>query len=102
MPRSKGRTGRPWVRARTRCLTRAAAVGQSCYLCGRSIDYTLPYRDPVTGRVNVWSASAHHPIPLVHGGDPYDVVPAHLKCNRDAADRVVDRADAQLITSQDW
>lgn len=101
VPRSRGRTGRPWVRARQRCL----ATGAPCCLCGRPIDYGLPYRDPVTGRVNVWSASAHHVAALARGGDPYDILPAHLKCNRDAGVRdvpLVGPGGAQLITSREW
>lgn len=97
IPRSPGRTGRPWRRARERCL----ATGKPCYICGGPIDYSLPYRDPLTRKVNLWSASAHHVQALVHGGDPYDIEPAHLKCNRDIADRPFIPVQ-QLVTSMEW
>lgn len=97
MARSHGRTGRPWLRARARCL----AQGLPCCLCGHPIDYALPYRDPYTGRVNRWSATAHHDPPLAQGGRPYDIKPAHLKCNLDYGDGTTPTT-APPRTSRTW
>lgn len=56
MARSHGRTGRPWLGARARII----AQKHPCWICGHPIDYTLPYRDPYTGRINRWSVAIDH------------------------------------------
>jgi len=80
MVRSKGRTGRPWLRARARII----AQGLPCWICGHPIDYTLPYRNPLTGRINRWSVTIDHLTPLSMGGPARDLnnlAAAHLHCN---------------------
>lgn len=56
MPRSKGRTGRPWRRIRAQVL----AESQLCWICGHGAADTVD-----------------HVIPLSKGGDPLD--PANLR-----------------------
>ena len=73
-------------RARRAMLAQAAAENWSCHRCGLPIDYTLPYRDPNTGRVNKGSATADHIHRVIHGGtedtgNPADLAPAHQRCN---------------------
>jgi hypothetical protein len=75
VPRSKGRGGRPWRRARLRCLTR----GDPCAWCGNPIDLTIPYPHPL-------SAVVDHITSLVLGGDPLDPhnhQPMHKVCNEE-------------------
>lgn len=52
--------------------------------CGKPIDWHLPYRDPHTGRVNVWSKTIDHRRELQDGGslaDPDNLASVHLTCN---------------------
>ena len=52
--------------------------------CGQPIDWDLPYRDPYTGQVNVWSKSVDHEVELQDGGAILDLDntwSAHLRCN---------------------
>lgn len=56
MPRSKGRTGRPWRRIRAQVL----AESTTCWICGHD-----------------GSDTVDHVIPLSRGGDPLD--PANLR-----------------------
>lgn len=67
MPRSKGRTGRPWLRARARVL-RASDI---CWICGLPGSTTVDHVIPV----------AHLPEndPLLR--DPVNLRPAHSWCN---------------------
>ena len=63
---------------------------------------TLPYRDPVTGKVNPKSKSLDHATALANGGsllDPANHRLAHLGCNSGRRDR-----DPQRIMrpSIDW
>lgn len=73
MTRSKGRTGRPY-RRRREAIRRSNAP---CHICGKAIDYTLPYTDPM-------SFVMDHDQPLTHGGHPLDPAntrAAHRLCN---------------------
>ena len=52
--------------------------------CGRPIDWDLPYKDPDTQQVNLWSKSVDHEIELQDGGELLDLdnaVSVHLTCN---------------------
>lgn len=77
MPRSRGRSGRPWQRA-----TRAQrTLGLPCWLCHQPIDYTLPDNHDD-------AFSADHEIPVSHlpAGhplltDPGNLRSAHRRCN---------------------
>lgn len=76
MPRSRGRTGRPWRSASAAVRARAAA-GEPCCRCGGQIDVTLPPRTR-------WSFSVDHLVPLSRGGDPLapgNLAPCHHGCN---------------------
>ncbi|WP_091078991.1 HNH endonuclease [Nonomuraea wenchangensis] len=73
MPRSKGRAGRPWRRARAQVL----AASNICWLCGRPIDMDLPPNHRM-------SATVDHIDPISRGGDPLNIAllrPAHRSCN---------------------
>ncbi|WP_435111888.1 HNH endonuclease [Nocardiopsis synnemataformans] len=75
MGRSRGRSGRPFVRAAARL--RSMPGGDVCTYCGRVIDLTLHHNDPMA-----WTAD--HIIPLDAGGDPTDptnLQPMHRSCN---------------------
>lgn len=74
MARSKGRTGRPWRRAREQVLSKPHLI---CGICGHQIDKTLKHPDPM-------SASVDHIDPLGDDGaelDPRNLQPAHYGCN---------------------
>lgn len=92
MARSKGRTGRPYLRARARVL-RDQPI---CWLCGQAIDRLLPWPDPM-------SASVDHVVPLAMGGSPTDVAnlrAAHLRCNSARGKRAP--VERQVPTSRQW
>ncbi|MCA1704042.1 MAG: HNH endonuclease [Actinobacteria bacterium] len=91
MPRSKGRTGRPWRRIRRQVLARR----EPCWICGRDIDLTLPQK-------HRWSATVDHMLPLSKGGDPRhpdNLAAAHMACNSKRGNRI-DRP--RLVTSRPW
>lgn len=99
MPRSHGRTGRPWLRARARII----AQQRPCWICGHPIDYTLPYRNPLTGRINRWSVTIDHLTPLSLGGaptDPANLAAAHLACNARRGDGTT--PIPAPVTSRTW
>lgn len=73
----RGRSGRPLQRAKQRVYEEET----HCCRCGELVDKSLPYRDPVTGKVNGRSKSFEHLTELDRGGDPYDGHLAHLDCN---------------------
>ncbi|WP_329311696.1 HNH endonuclease [Streptomyces sp. NBC_01262] len=91
MTRSKGRSGRPWRRARARTL----AESQVCAWCGHNIDMSIEWPDPM-------SASVDHDTPLSKGGDPlarHNLKPFHLVCNQIKGNRT---APPPAPTSRDW
>ena len=56
----------------------------TCPKCNRPIDWTLPYKDPDTNTVNIWSKSVDHAHELQDGGPLLDIdnaYTAHLTCN---------------------
>jgi 5-methylcytosine-specific restriction endonuclease McrA len=81
MPRSKGRTGRPYLRARRQVLEKS----QICYLCGQAIDLTITDRkDPKYPTVDhVIPVSLIDPTgPDAHLlNSPKNLRPAHMGCN---------------------
>ncbi len=77
---SRGRRGRPFERAKAHCF----ATETHCRKCGELVDKSLPYRDPVTGKVNRWSKSFGHSDELDAGGNPYVGNLEHLHCNTSA------------------
>lgn len=46
-----------------------------CGICGQPIDKTLKWPDPM-------SPSADHVVPHSKGGSDFQLMPAHLGCNR--------------------
>ncbi|MEU8270145.1 HNH endonuclease [Sphaerisporangium sp. NPDC049002] len=81
MPRSKGRTGRPWRRITQQLRT--SPGGDICWLCGHAIDLTLPAAHPMS-----WTAD--HVDPISRGGAPRDprlLKPAHRRCNSKRGNR---------------
>src|SRR5262249_55547089 len=73
MPRSKGRTGRPWRRLQAEVW----AEETHCWICRRWVDQSLHHTDPM-------SRSVDHVIPLWFGGAPLDRSNcrlAHRRCN---------------------
>lgn len=76
----RGRSGRPFRRLKDRVY----ATETHCRKCGGLVDKTLPYRDPYTGKVNVWSKSLGHVDELDAGGHPYRGHLEHLHCNSSA------------------
>ena len=76
-----------------------------CYRCGEPVDWSLPAKDPMTGRFNPLSASIEHKIPVSYRPDlEYDmknVTVSHLGCNIHAGDRI-EIQNAQGANSQRW
>ena len=52
-------------------------------MCGGPIDYSLPYRDRLTGVINMWAFTGDHLVPIDGGGsDTYENCgAAHRVCN---------------------
>ncbi|WP_043642992.1 hypothetical protein [Nocardioides alkalitolerans] len=85
MGANSGRRGRPWNRLKAEVYARRS----TCCRCRQAIDYTRPYRDPLTGKVDSLSKSVdHYPHPLeTHphlAEDPANLAAAHLGCNLSA------------------
>lgn len=57
------------------------ATETHCRRCGKPVDMSLPYRDPITGKVNAWSKSYGHKTELDAHGNPYIGGLEHLHCN---------------------
>lgn len=58
--------------------------GSQAHPCGKPIDWDLPYKDPITGRINLYSKSVDHDIELQDGGPLTDLTnlwTTHLTCN---------------------
>lgn len=73
MADNRGRTGRPWERMKREVW----ATETHCWLCGRWVDQSLPWRNP-------WSRSVDHVMPLAEGGNPLartNLRLAHRRCN---------------------
>lgn len=88
MPRSKGRTGRPWRRLSAETLAVRPLI---CWLCDGEINPDLPYRNPYTGDPDPLYKTVHHIVPLSRGGaelDPDNCAPAHSVCNQRAGDKL--------------
>lgn len=98
----RGRGGRPFERLKARVY----ATETHCCICGKPVDKTLPYRDPVTGKVNTMAKSIEHPTELDAGGDPYVGHLAHLACNSSKGQAYAqakhDPARQELHSSPDW
>lgn len=85
------------------------ATQTTCGICGRPVDFSLRYPDPMSKTVD-------HIIPINRGGHPSDLSNlqlAHLACNLAKSDRVLPEgaqasADANIISnrnlpqSADW
>jgi len=76
----RGRSGRPYERAKQRCF----ANETHCRRCGKRVNMALPYKDPITGKVNNMSKSFGHVDELDAGGNPYAGRLEHLHCNSKA------------------
>lgn len=65
-----------------------AKAGASCHICGRAIDYTIPYRRP-DGTVNPDSFVADHVVAYARGGADHigNKRAAHARCNSHKSDR---------------
>lgn len=91
MPRSKGRTGRPWVRHRQALLDSDATT---CAWCGQHVDKTLP-------GTHRWGPTADHITPLMLGGDPYGPLQLmHNRCNTIRGNHL--RRLARTTASRQW
>ena len=97
---------------RTRLRKRVLAAYDTCWLCGRAVDKTLPPGHP-------WSGEVDEVIPVSRGGDPLDwdnVRLAHRICNERRGnktpqamqamqgnhDRTAWRASAKTNKPSDW
>lgn len=76
-----GRATRRWRELRETVRRR----GHPCWLCGQPIDYTIPYRNPDTGRVNPDTFTVDHKLARdTHpelAEDPANLCAAHHRCN---------------------
>lgn len=95
MARSKGRAGRPWLRASAAVRARVRDHGAPCCLCGHAIDLDLRHPHPL-------SFSVEHLVPLSLDGAPRDLDnlgPAHLSCNSRRGNRM---SMPRVVTSRAW
>lgn len=98
-----GRDTRTWRRLKAEVYARLAP----CCRCHQPIDYTLPYRDPATGRVDNRSKSVdHYPHPLTthpHLAESLDnLAAAHLGCNASAQHRDTDATLGLGTATRTW
>lgn len=79
-------------------------AGGVCGICGRMVDTTLKFPNPLSPTID-------HIIPLVRGGHPSDIDNlqlAHLACNRAKEDKLVvgtapkPETNRNLPLSMDW
>lgn len=65
--------------------------GGNCHICGKRIDYTIPYYLPGTRRPNPEAFVADHDIPIDKGGrhDLTNAKPAHWACNSKKRARLI-------------
>lgn len=64
------------------------ATQDTCGICGRPVDFSIPWPDPM-------SACVDHIIPIAKGGHPSDIDNlqlAHMICNRDKSDKLGQRS----------
>lgn len=62
------------------------ATQNICAICGKPVDFSIPYPHPL-------SACIDHIIPVAKGGHPSDINNmqlAHMTCNRQKADKLID------------
>lgn len=56
----------------------------NCGICGKPVDKTLPYINPLTGKPDPWAKSVDEIVPVSFGGSAIDRANcrlAHLDCN---------------------
>ncbi|WP_431941667.1 HNH endonuclease signature motif containing protein [Nocardia grenadensis] len=74
---------------------RLRARSQTCWICGKPIDVSLPWTDPLS-----WTAD--HIVPRSKGGHLLgEMRAAHRRCNSSRGNRDVP-VSAQLPTSRQW
>ena len=85
---------------RNRAALRAKRM--PCWLCGKPIDYSLPYIDPTTGKPDPRTFSADHVDPVGRGGSNHgELRAAHLGCNKKR--QAKRREDLDIIrTTREW
>lgn len=77
---------------RNQAIKRVRAAYDTCHLCGRPIDKTLPAGDP-------WSLEVDEIIPVSQGGSPTDfnnLAASHRICNEYRGNHSVQWAQARL------
>lgn len=77
---------------RNQAIKRVRAAYDTCHLCGRPIDKTLPAGDP-------WSLEVDEIIPVSKGGSPYqlsNLAASHRACNEYRSNHSVQWAQARL------
>lgn len=66
------------------------ATQKVCGICGQPVDFSLRYPNPMSKTVD-------HIIPINRGGHPSDLANlqlAHLSCNRQKSDKVLEQREA--------
>lgn len=80
------------------------ATQEYCAICGRRVDFSIKYPDPMCPTVD-------HIIPLDKGGHPSDIANlqlAHMSCNRQKGSKLrkavvpVKQEQRGLLLSADW
>ncbi len=71
------------------------ATQDICAICGKPVDFSIPYPHPL-------SACIDHIIPVSKGGHPSDINNmqlAHMTCNRQKSDKLIDDSRRRQTTS---
>lgn len=88
-----GQTSRWYRKLRKDFRASCQQAAAPCWLCGQPIDYTIPWKDPLTGEVNDEAFELDHLLPRsTHpelAEDPGNFRPTHRSCNRQKSNRIL-------------
>lgn len=79
-----------------------------CWICGKPVDYTLPYLDPTTGKPHPMYRTVDEIVPVSRGGSPIkrdNCRLAHRICNLrrgNGTRKTKKRVATTLKTSRQW
>ncbi|MFJ3030959.1 HNH endonuclease [Rothia terrae] len=87
-----GQTSRLYRKHRIQFKAQCAASNAPCWLCNQPIDYSIPWKDPLSGGINDDAFELDHLYPRsTHpelAEDPGNYRPSHRSCNRKRSNKM--------------